>query len=253
MYSSPTSFLFFAPTTSLLPKHLTHTKVSSFTMSSLRCRHLLCRLYGVIIYYVITTVSSFTISSLRCHHLLRHHNGVVIYYVITTVSSFTTLLLRCHHLVHRHYSVVIYYIVTTVLSFTTSLLRCCHLLCRHYGVVIHYVITTVSSFLGSENKIALRAWRLFFLLYLSHFLLATFCTSIMPTSHRATRSQVPQQSQGEGSLPRRIRPSPRSEPELPTLSTVAAGKRPSTTKEPQAAMQKELESTGRYYWNWESA
>jgi len=83
--------------------------------------------------------------------------------------------------------------------------------------------------LGLDNKIALRAWRLFFLLYLSHRLLATFRTSIMPTSHRATRSQVPQQSQAEGSLPRRTRPPPRSEPELPTLSAVAAGKWPSTT------------------------
>jgi hypothetical protein len=87
----------------------------------------------------------------------------------------------------------------------------------------------VSSFLGSENKTALRAWRSFFLLYLSHRLLATFRTSIMPTSHRAARSQVPQQSQAEGSRPRRTRPPPRFEPELPTPSAVAAGKRPSTT------------------------
>jgi len=94
MYSSPSPFQFFAPTTSLLPKHLTHTMV----------------------------------------------------------LSFTTLSLQCHHFWARKIKLL----------------------------SVHGVC--------------------FFLLYLSHRLLATFRTSIMPTSHRATRSQVPQQSQAEGSL-----------------------------------------------------
>lgn len=42
-YSSPASLKLFAPTTSLPPKHLTHTTVSSFTTSSLRCRHFWAR------------------------------------------------------------------------------------------------------------------------------------------------------------------------------------------------------------------
>ena len=42
-YLSPTSFKFFAPTTSLPPKLLTHTTVSSFTTSSLQCHHFWAR------------------------------------------------------------------------------------------------------------------------------------------------------------------------------------------------------------------